>query len=118
MMIFANRQWNFLLAVTLAVATHSTLGLAQQPAAIPAPAPAIAPPPESLDAWKYKFSEADEALLDEIQRGCFNYFWNVVGEGAYLAKDKTSDTVCSTAAVGFQLASLAIGVERGWITRC
>jgi hypothetical protein len=72
--------------------------------------------PESLAAWQYKFSADDEQLLDEIERGCFNYFWREVGEGACLAKDKSSDTVCSIAAVGFQLASLPIGVERGWIT--
>ena len=73
--------------------------------------------PESLAAWQYELSPADEKLLDEIQRGCFNYFWREVGEGACLAKDKSSDTVCSIAAVGFQLSSLPIGVERGWITR-
>jgi len=73
--------------------------------------------PESLAAWRYEFSPADEELLDEIQRGCFNYFWREVGSPACLAKDKTSDTVCSVAAVGFQLSSLPIGVERGWITR-
>lgn len=73
--------------------------------------------PESLQSWQYKFSPDDEALLDEIQKGCFQYFWKEVGSGACLAKDKTSDTVCSVAAVGFQLASLPIGVERGWITR-
>ena len=73
--------------------------------------------PESLAAWQYKFSDADEKTLDEIQKGCFQYFWREVGEPAMLAKDKTSDTICSIAAVGFQLASLPIGVERGWITR-
>lgn len=73
--------------------------------------------PESLAAWQYNFSADDEALLDEIQKGCFQYFWKEVGTGACLAKDKTSDTVCSIAAVGFQLAALPIGVERGWITR-
>ncbi len=72
---------------------------------------------KSLDAWNYRFSAADEALLDEIQRGCFQYFWNEVGSPAKLAKDKTSDTICSTAAVGFQLSSIPIGVERGWITK-
>lgn len=66
---------------------------------------------------KYQFTPADEALLDEIQKGCFQYFWNEVGQPAQLAKDKTSDVVCSTAAVGFQLSSLPIGVEHGWITR-
>ena len=59
----------------------------------------------------------DARLLDEIQHGCFQYLWNEVGSPAKLAKDKTSDTICSTAAVGFQLSSLPIGVERGWITR-
>ncbi len=72
---------------------------------------------DSLAARKHDFSDADEALLDEIQRGCFQYFWKEVGEPAKLAKDKTSDTVCSVAAVGFQLSSLPIGVERKWITR-
>ena len=71
-------------------------------------------------AWppgNYDFSAEDEACSDEIQHGCFQYFWKEVGEPAKLAKDKTSDTICSIAAVGFQLSSLPIGVERGWITR-
>src|SRR5882757_8808761 len=71
----------------------------------------------SLAAWQYRPSRDDEALLDQVQRGCFQYFWKEVGSPALLAKDKTSDTICSTAAVGFQLSSLPIGVERGWITR-
>lgn len=73
--------------------------------------------PESLAAWQYKFSNADDKLLGEIQKGCFQYFWREVGQPATLAKDKTSDTICSVAAVGFQLSSLPIGVERGWITK-
>ena len=77
----------------------------------------IQPSAESQEAWKHSFTEADISLLDEVQKGCFKYFWNEVGRPAMLAKDKTSDSVCSTAAVGFQLSSLPIGVERGWITR-
>src|SRR6188768_2998925 len=72
---------------------------------------------DSEAAWNYTFSEADTALLDEIQKGCFKYFWNEIGRPAMLAKDKTSDSVSSIAAIGFQLSSLPIGVERGWITR-
>jgi hypothetical protein len=79
--------------------------------------PAIEATPESLAAWDYAISKEDEILLDEVQRGCFQYLWNEVGTPAGLAKDKTSDTVCSIAAVGFQLSSLPIGVERGWITK-
>src|SRR5215211_6066103 len=77
----------------------------------------IEPSAESRSAWRYNFSEADVSLLDEIQRGCFKYFWNEVGRPAMLAKDKASDSICSIAAVGFQLSSLPIGVKRGWITR-
>jgi hypothetical protein len=72
---------------------------------------------ESLAACQYRFAPADERLLNEIQHGCFQYFWKETGNPAKLAKDKTSDTICSTAAVGFQLSSLPIGVERGWISR-
>jgi hypothetical protein len=80
-------------------------------------APAVDASAESLAAWKYDFSPADEALLEKVERGCFEYFWREVGTPAMLAKDKTSDTVCSIAAVGFQLSSLPIAVERGWISR-
>jgi hypothetical protein len=79
--------------------------------------PAIIASAASESAWSYQLSADDDGLLDKIERGCFQYFWNVVGSPACLAKDKTSDTVCSIAAVGFQLSSLPIGVERGWITR-
>ena len=70
----------------------------------------------SYDAWGHRFSANDEALLEEIQHGCFNYFWNEVGQPACLALDKTTDTISSIAAVGFQLSSLPIGVEHGWVT--
>src|SRR3954468_6539279 len=73
--------------------------------------------PETLSAVKYEFSADDEKLLDAVEKGCFQYLWNEVGKPSMLAKDKTSDTICSTAAVGFQMSSLPIAVERGWITR-
>ena len=79
--------------------------------------PAIVASPESVAEWQYKFSAEDQALLDQIEKGCFQYFWKEVGHPALLARDKTSDVISSTAAVGFQLSSLPIGIERGWITR-
>jgi hypothetical protein len=78
---------------------------------------AIVASPESLAAWQYNWTPDDEALLDKIEHGCFLYFWKEVGHPACLARDKSSDTICSMAAVGFQLSSLPIGIERGWITR-
>jgi hypothetical protein len=68
-------------------------------------------------ATAYRFSSGDEKLLDDIQRGCFNYLWNEVHPASGLVKDRRTHAVCSLAGVGFQLSALPIGVERGWITR-
>lgn len=65
----------------------------------------------------YRFSAADEQLLGEIQFGAFQYFWKEVGDPVPIVRDRKLGPVCSIAAVGFQLTSLPIGVERGWITR-
>lgn len=105
------------LCCTVIILASSATAWGQQVATAPAIQPAILASPESLKAWDYKLTADDEALLDKIEQGCFQYFWNQVGHPALLARDKSSDTICSTAAVGFQLSSLPIGVERGWITR-
>ena len=69
-------------------------------------------------ATRYQFSEDDERLLEEIQRGCFEFLWKEVGDPVPLVKDRlTNNKVSSLAGVGFQLSALPIGVERGWITR-
>lgn len=73
--------------------------------------------PETRAATQYAWSKADEALLDEIEHACFLFFWKEVGRPAGLVKDRLKAPVSSIAAVGFQLSSLPIGVERGWITR-
>jgi hypothetical protein len=73
--------------------------------------------PETDRATRYQLSKADEALLDEVQHACFQFFWEQVGSPACLAKDRLKAPVASIAAVGFQLSSLPIGVERRWITR-
>src|SRR5262245_26650667 len=78
---------------------------------------AIVASKESAATWEYRFSPEDEVLLNDVEHGCFEYLWKEVGSPAKLAKDKTSDTICSTAAVGFQLSSLPIGIKRGWITQ-
>ncbi len=68
-------------------------------------------------AARFAFSADDARFLDQVQRGCFDYFWREVGEPSKLVKDRYKGPVSSVAAVGFQLASLPIGVERGWIAR-
>lgn len=77
----------------------------------------IVPSQSVLDKRTHKFSQEDLFLLEEIQKGCFNYFWNEVGASACLALDSTVGDICSIASVGFQLSSLPIGVEHGWVTR-
>ena len=113
-----------LLAVaSLLVATPSALpadpGEARKSVLVgkPVRVAAITASEESRRAWSHRFGPDDTALLEEVQRGCFNYFWKEVGSPALLARDKTTDTVSSIAAVGFQLSSLPIGVEHGWVTR-
>lgn len=73
--------------------------------------------PETTRATEYRFTDADNKLLDEVEYSCFQYFWKEVGKPACLAKDRFKIEVASIAAVGFQLGSLPIGVERKWITR-
>lgn len=73
---------------------------------------------DTIAATNYDFSEADNALLDEIQQGCFKFLWDEVGDPVPLVKDRlTNNEVSSLAGVGFQLSSLPIGIERGWITK-
>lgn len=73
--------------------------------------------PDTDASLRYQLTQEDHALLDEIQHGCFLYFWNEIGQPACLAKDRKLAPVASIASVGFQLASLPIGVERKWISR-
>jgi hypothetical protein len=71
---------------------------------------------ETEAAANYSLAKEDERLLDAIQKGCFQYLWNEVDPVSGLVKDRRENPVGSIAGVGFQLSSLPIGVERGWIT--
>jgi hypothetical protein len=68
-------------------------------------------------------STNDEQFLDELQRRAVLYFWEKAHPGTGLVNDrannfKTDDyTAASTAATGYGLAALAIGVEHGWLDR-
>lgn len=73
------------------------------------PAPGTARPP-------FAFSSQDEALLDEIAHATFNYFWNAVTPETRMVYDRTGSDVVSAAGVGFQLATLPVGAERGWVS--
>ena len=61
---------------------------------------------------------ADEALLDQFQRGAFNYFLEQYNPGNGLIADTSRPGApCSIAVVGFALSCYLVAVERGWISR-
>ncbi|MCC6428768.1 MAG: hypothetical protein IT435_18345 [Phycisphaerales bacterium] len=65
----------------------------------------------------FAWGDDDSRLLDEVQRGAFNFFWDEALPGSGCVPDRTGVGFASIAGIGFQLASLPIGVERGWVNR-
>jgi hypothetical protein len=65
----------------------------------------------------------DEQLLEELQRRAVLYFWEKADSGTGLVNDRANNfgaddyTTASTAATGYGLAALPIGVEHGWLSR-
>jgi hypothetical protein len=61
---------------------------------------------------------SDEALLDDIERRTFHYFWDLADPHTFLIPDRApSPSFSSIAAVGFGLTAYGIGAERGYVTR-
>lgn len=79
-------------------------------------APAIVSP-AGIGRPPFEFGARDGAMLDETQRGCFRFMWEALAPNSPMVVDRTSKPIVSVAGVGFQLAAIPIGVERGWITR-
>jgi hypothetical protein len=60
----------------------------------------------------------DEALLDEVERRSFHYFWDLADKRTLLVPDRApTPSFSSIAAVGFGLTAYGIGAERGYVTR-
>ena len=65
----------------------------------------------------------DSALLDELERAAFNFFWNEADPVSGLIRDRANAdgggtrTKVSVAATGFGLTALCIGHERGYRPR-
>jgi len=62
------------------------------------------------------FNAADERLLEEISMASFQFFWKEADSVSGLVPDGTGAEVCSVASLGFGLAALPIGVERGYVS--
>ena len=59
----------------------------------------------------------DADFIDAVARQTFDYFWQEANPENGLIRDRsTPDSPASIAAVGFGLAAIPVGVERGWIT--
>lgn len=62
--------------------------------------------------------QTDEALLDGLQHGAFDYFLQNINRFNGLIADTTrKGSPASIAVVGFALSAYPVGVERGWMTR-
>src|ERR1700681_2687271 len=86
----------------------------------------VTPPPKdpsSLfngDPTKYRFTPDEDHLLDEVERACFQFFWEQANPSSGLVKDRSqtggpdSRNVASMAATGSGLTALCIADHRGW----
>jgi len=60
----------------------------------------------------------DDALLDDVERRTFNFFWELADKETLLVPDRApTPSFSSIAAVGFGLTAYGIGAERGYVTR-
>lgn len=62
---------------------------------------------------------SDEALLDEVQRRTFRYFWDFAEPASGLARDRFggNDGWLVTGGSGMGAMAIVVAVERGWIGR-
>lgn len=88
---------------------------AATPAGTPAAKVVIAPDPGTARP-PFEFSDDDNALLEDVQHGCFNYLWSHVSPHTGMVYDRTSADLVSVAGVGFQLSAIPVGIKHGWIT--
>ena len=79
------------------------------PVATPAPAPV---------AVAVADAKTGTALIDDIQRRTFHWFWETSNPENGLVNDRwPTQSFSSIAAVGFGLTAYGIGAENGWVTR-
>jgi hypothetical protein len=66
----------------------------------------------------YPITAEEETMLDSIQQKTFLFFLNEHHPDRGIVKDRAASSApASIAATGFGIPSLAVGVERGWVTR-
>jgi len=101
--------------IAVAIVAVAVSAVAQQPAAVQ-PRPAAA-----------ELSAADDALLDDLSRRTFAFFWEQADPATGIVRDRSRTdgsassqnhvNVGSIASVGFGLTGMCIAAERGWQPR-
>jgi len=72
----------------------------------------------SCASTKRAVPSSDAALLDDVEKRSFHYFWDLADPNTHLVPDRApSPSFSSIAAVGFGLTAYGIGAERGYVTR-
>ncbi|HSL70757.1 MAG TPA: glucoamylase family protein, partial [Longimicrobiales bacterium] len=72
----------------------------------------------SPSAIQQPIAPSHAAFLDTLQERTFRFFWERANSANGLVPDRwPTRSFSSVAAVGFGLASYAVGAEHGWITR-
>src|SRR6476660_8876967 len=72
------------------------------------------------DPTKYRFTRDEDQFLEELERACFQFFWDESNPYTGLVKDRSqadgsdSRNVASIAATGFGLGGMCIADLRGW----
>jgi hypothetical protein len=72
------------------------------------------------DPTKYRFTREEDEFLEELERACFEFFWDEASSYTGLVKDRSqangtdSRNVASIAATGFALGGMCIADHRGW----
>jgi len=75
-------------------------------------------PPATARAATASLVPADAAMLDDLERRTFEFFWRTADPVTGLVPDRApTPSFSSIAAVGFGLTAYAIGAERGYVTR-
>lgn len=73
---------------------------------------------KSFGSVEFAITSEQELMLDTIQHQTFQYFLNEFHPQWGIIKDRAADWAPSSiAASGYGMASLAVGVERGWVSR-
>ncbi|MBB6353733.1 glucoamylase family protein [Aminobacter aganoensis] len=76
-----------------------------------------------VDAFAPQFSEADDEILDLVQRQTLRFFWEGAHPISGLARDRQKTTgdpdndLVAIGGSGFGIMAVVVGVERGWISR-